>query len=350
MKIATIIGTRPQFIKAAPVSEIIKKNNNDLKEIIIHTGQHYEKNMSEVFFNQLNMINPKYDLNINQIEYGNMIEKMFIAITRVLQIEKTNAVLVYGDTSSTLAGALAAKRLKLPIFHIEAGLRSYNRMMYEECNRVITDHMSSLLFCPTKTSVNNLLKENISEKVFFVGDVMYDSFLRFKSLGLKKNLNYFNSKYILATIHRRENITSKSKLSSIFNSLDKINETTKVIMPLHPHTKNKIKEYDIKSNIVFIGPSDYFTMLSLLIDCDMVITDSGGLQKESFFAKKKCIILRGETEWVELLVNGSSIISSPAELFINYKSISEKSLKFTENYFGDGKASELIVDHIKSFI
>ena len=349
MKIATIIGTRPQFIKAAPVSRHLKRIK-EINEIIIHTGQHYEKNMSDIFFKQLDIKKPNYNLDINQADYSIMIEKMVASLVKILIPQKIDGVLVYGDTNSTLAGSLAAKKINIPLFHVEAGLRSNNRNMLEEGNRIITDHLSALLFCPTRTAVKNLSNEKIKKGVIFSGDVMYDSFLKFfisKENFLK---NQINGKYILSTIHRRENIQSKSKLISIFNALESINEQVKVIMPVHPHTKKQLKKFKIISNIGFIEPLDYFSMLSLLKSCEMVITDSGGFQKESFFEKKKCIILRAETEWVELIKNGTSILSNSDNLLDDFKKLTNQNCKFSGNIFGSGNASECIAESIKAYL
>ena len=230
------MGTRPQFIKAGIVSEKINFYQQ-FEEIIINTGQHFERNMSKIFFSEMKIADPSYDLNVNNMEYAQMVGKMTLKLNLVLEKEKVDGVLVYGDTNSTLAGSLAAKKLNLPIFHVEAGLRSYDRKMLEENNRIITDHLSSLLFCPTKSAVRNLKDENISTGISFTGDVMYDSYLKFISTIKNDIKTNISSNYILCTLHRRENITSKSKLSSIFRSLDAINDKIKIIMPLHPHTR-----------------------------------------------------------------------------------------------------------------
>ena len=300
MKIATIIGARPQFIKSALVSEKIRQSQF-LEEFIIHTGQHYDKKMSTIFFKEMGIQKPKYNLGINQFEYGEMIGLMTKAILPILKKENPDSVLLYGDTNSTLAGSLAASTKSIPIFHIEAGLRSFNRSMFEENNRIICDHLSSLLFCPTRSAVNNLKKENISKKAILTGDIMYDAFLKYSK---KISKNYSGSKFILATIHRRENINESKKLSLIFKNLESINDKIKIIMPLHPHTRSKFENLNLDSSITFIEPVGYLEMLYLLKNCEMVITDSGGLQKESYFAKKKCLVLRDQTEWIELIENG----------------------------------------------
>ena len=348
MKIVTIIGARPQFIKAAPVSEKIK-SSAFLNEIIIHTGQHFDKKMSDVFFEEINLPKPKYNLNINQVGHGLMVERMVKKITPILKREEAKGVLVYGDTNSTLAGSIAAKLLKIPIFHVEAGLRSFNREMNEEVNRIITDHFSSILFCPNENAVKNLKKEKISNDIIVTGDVMYDAFLKFSCFKDDLDNDLIKSKFILATIHRRENINSAEKLSAIFNNLNKINDSQKIIMPLHPHTKKKIEKYEIQSNITFTEPLGYISMLSFLNECEMVITDSGGLQKESFFAKKKCLTVREQTEWNELINQGTNVLCKPENLKKAYYKISNEECDFSNNFYGDGNASGLIMQSIENF-
>ena len=348
MKIATIIGARPQFIKTALISEKLNTSSS-LSEIIIHTGQHFDQKMSDIFFDEMKIPNPNYNLNINQVDYGKMIERMVKKIKPILLEESIKGVLVFGDTNSTLGGSISAKQLNLPIFHVEAGLRSFNRLMPEENNRIITDHLSSLLFCPSKNAVSNLMEENLNDGVILSGDVMLDVYLKFSSYkdNLKDDLK--TSKFILATIHRKENIDSAEKLSAIFKNLNKINEHRQIIMPLHPHTKQKVEKYKIKSNIKFIDPLGYISMLSLLNNCEMVITDSGGLQKESFFAKKKCLIVRNETEWIELINQGTSFLCKPQNLNTTYKKISSIECDFSNSLYGDGNASNFILQSIENF-
>lgn len=350
MKIGTIIGARPQFVKAAPLSKLIH-NDNLLSETIIHTGQHFEKNMSDIFFDEMEISKPKYNLDINSLPYGKMVEKIAKRIKPILINEKFDGIIVFGDTNSTIAGSLAASNLKIPIFHIEAGLRSYNRSMPEEINRIITDHLSTLLFCPTSNAVQNLKKESINKGVFLSGDIMYDSYKKFSILNKKhfyqkKN----NNRFILATIHRRENIDNYENLSKIFYNLDKIYDKIKIIMPLHPHTKKKIKDYKIETKLNMVEPLGYIDMLSLLGDCELVITDSGGLQKEAFFAKKKCLIVRMETEWPELVENGTNLLSSPNEIFQYFNKFIKKECDFSSSPYGEGKASEFILESIKKYL
>lgn len=346
MKLITILGARPQFIKAGIVSKIIEKNNQ-FEELIVHTGQHFDKNMSQIFFDQLDIAKPKYNLNINQMGHGQMTGLMLIEIEKILLKEKPQGVIVYGDTNSTLAGSLAASKLNIPIFHIEAGLRSFNMAMPEEINRILTDKISTLLFCPTENAVNLLNKEGIKEGVVFTGDVMYDLFL-----SIPKNKIEEKNPFILFTLHRPSNIENPNILKSIFSDLDKINSEIKVIFPIHPGTEKKLKQFKIKSNIETIPPLGYQEMVRYLINSELVITDSGGLQKEAFFAEKKCITLRGETEWIELINSGTNILcdTSKKSILEAYNKIKSKKCDFSTHLYGDGKAAIKIVDHISNFL
>ena len=348
MKIASIIGARPQFIKASPISAKINSTSS-IKEVIIHTGQHYEDNMSDIFFEEMRIPKPKYNLNINQMKYGPMVNKMSKEICTLLLKENIDGVLVYGDTNSTLAGSLSAKKLDVPLFHVEAGLRSFDRSMHEENNRIITDHLSSLLFCPSNNAVKNLKEENLKDGLILSGDVMYDVYKKFSSYKGNIFEDYKAPAYILSTIHRRENINRIEKLLAIFESLNKINNKLKIIMPLHPHTKNNMEKYKIKSSINFIEPQGYLSMLSLLKNSEMVITDSGGLQKESYFAKKKCIVVRDKTEWIELIDQGTNIVCKPKNIYEAFSEISKKESNFSKNLYGNGKASTRIVESIIDF-
>lgn len=345
MKLITIIGARPQFIKSSIVSKSIAQIK-DLDEIIIHTGQHFDRIMSDIFFDELQISKPKYNLNINQMNHGEMTAKMMIEIEKILIIENPDGILVYGDTNSTLAGSLCAAKLNIPIFHVEAGLRSYNRSMPEEINRILTDHLSSLLFCPTQNSFNILKKEGITNGVLLSGDVMYDLFLKYR----KKN-NNIDYPYVIATIHRPVNTDNPKKLSSIIKSLEKINKLKKVIFSAHPRTRKKMEDYGISTNIKIISPLKYFEMINYLSQADIVITDSGGLQKESFFAKTKCLTIRNETEWVELVDAGVNILCKPTqnEIIEAYKKLSNSECDFNLNFYGDGNAASKIVKAIIEF-
>ena len=350
MKIITVLGARPQFIKAAMVSEKLAAIDS-FSEVIIHTGQHFDQNMSDIFFNEMGLPKPDYNLNINQMSHGQMTAKMIEKIEPILLDEKPNAVLVYGDTNSTLAGSLTGAKLNMPVFHVEAGLRSYNRGMPEEINRVLTDHLSSLLFCPTENAVNILGKEGIQKGVENCGDVMYDAFLKFKQQienGENKTPEA-DSPYILATIHRPENTDNNKNLISIFKELDKINEKIRVVLPLHPRTKGQLHKFGIQTKIQWREPIGYLSMLSLLNSAEMVITDSGGLQKEAFFAKKKCITVRDETEWIELIDIDVNRLSAPAELNGVFEGMRANECDFSKKLYGNGNAGKIIVDSMVEY-
>jgi UDP-N-acetylglucosamine 2-epimerase len=285
------------------------------------------------------------------MSHGQMTAKMMEKIEPILMDEKPNGVLVYGDTNSTLAGSLTAAKLHIPVFHVEAGLRSYNRAMPEEINRVLTDHLSSLLFCPTENAVNILAKEGIQKGVKNCGDVMFDAFLKFKEQieNGENETPEVDSPYVLTTIHRPENTDNNNNLISIFKELNKINEKIRVVLPLHPRTKNKLEELRIKTKVELISPVGYLSMISLLNSAEMVITDSGGLQKEAFFAKKKCITVRNETEWTELIDIGVNRLSAPAELNGVFEGMRANECDFSKKLYGNGNAGKIIVDSMVEY-
>jgi len=357
MKIVTIIGARPQFIKAAVISRLFLKGN-DIQEFIIHTGQHYDENMSHVFFEEMDIPKPTYNLDINGLTHGAMTGQMLIKIEAILVLEKPDMVLVYGDTNSTLAGALAAKKIHIPVIHVEAGLRSFNMQMPEEINRILTDRISDLLFCPTEEAVLNLKKEgylNTPAKIILSGDVMQDAAMFYSQKARKPNVK-LPSIFSLCTLHRAENTDDSTILSNVFRALEDIsNKDTPIVFPLHPRTKTKLNElhYDFQnSSIHFIAPVGYLEMIYLLKNSTCVMTDSGGLQKEAYFFKKKCITLRNETEWVELVTHGFNWLTGTDynKILETYSLIKEKKIDFNVYLFGNGKAGETIVNNIKSFI
>jgi len=313
MKIISIIGARPQFVKAAMISNAILNERSDIHEVIIHTGQHFDHNMSEVFFNELEIPKPNYYLGIGGGSHGENTGRMIEAIEDVLIKEKPSWVIVYGDTDSTLAGSIASTKLHIPIAHVEAGLRSYNRRMPEEINRILTDHCSTLLFTPTLAAGNNLLKEGFDHNaVKFVGDVMYDASLYYKSKmkPLAEDLIQLRKNFVLCTLHRAENTENLSRLLAIIDALRKIAEVDDVIMPIHPRTRLVINRNKIELGAIkVIDPIGYLEMIWLLDKCSVVITDSGGLQKEAFFFEKPCITTRDETEWTELVESGCNFLS-----------------------------------------
>lgn len=350
----TVIGARPQFIKASVVSNMMK-DITELHEIIVHTGQHYDENMSRVFFDDLNMEEPNYHLNISGGSHGVMTGKMLMGLEELMKVESPDIVLVYGDTNSTLAGALAAVKLHIPVAHVEAGLRSFNMKMPEEINRIITDRISTWLFPPTKQAVSHLLNEGVSEKnIVLVGDVMYDVALFHgervdPEFGLLKGLNVSRGEYLLATIHRAENTDEVSRIKVIVNSLNKISDILTVVWPLHPRTRNVLHETglinSISQNVKVLEPVGYLEMVQLEKYAKVIVTDSGGVQKEAFFYKVPCVTLRDETEWVELVESGWNKVVSPIDdekvveairLMINNKG-------HNVSPYGEGDAAEKII-------
>ncbi|HID38991.1 MAG TPA: UDP-N-acetylglucosamine 2-epimerase (non-hydrolyzing) [Calditrichaeota bacterium] len=345
MKLATIIGARPQFIKAATVSRIIKKIP-EVNEIIIHTGQHYDRNMSQVFFEQLQISTPDYDLKVGSASHGKQTGMMLERIEDVLLEENPDWVLTYGDTNSTLAGTLAAVKLHIPTAHVEAGLRSFNRKMPEEINRIATDHVSDLLFAPTKNAMRLLDKEGLSEKAVFSGDVMYDSVLFYSELlnnTYKPPILDSIDTYFLATIHRPENTDNPQRLQNIFSAFSEVN--LPVILPLHPRTRKLLDGIRYTDNVKIIDPVDYLQMLYLLKFSSKVLTDSGGLQKEAYFMQKPCLTLREQSEWVETLEgNWNFIVAADKNLIL--EKIGVNKFEPQTSAFGNGKAADYIVEHL----
>ncbi len=352
MKICTIIGARPQFIKAAVVSRAIRESK-DVSEILVHTGQHFDANMSDVFFEELDIKKPDFNLKVGGGTHGQNTGRMLESVEKVLIDEKPDCVLVYGDTDSTLAGALAAVKLHIPIAHVEAGLRSFNRMMPEELNRLLTDHASDLLFTPTITAVENLRKEGIEgHRIHQVGDVMYDATIYYKSSAKRPDtIGNSDDSYILCTIHRAENTNDLIRLMNIVNALNDIAVSKKIILPIHPRTAQIIKksaEINLHPNILIIEPVGFLEMQWLLQYCLIVMTDSGGVQKEAFFHGKPCVTLRDETEWVELVKAGVNIISPPIKANILTDMEKALSLKVDQSLdlYGNGTTGNKIVDII----
>lgn len=380
IKIVTIIGARPQIIKAAALSRAIKNNYSDkIKEIIVHTGQHYDANMSQVFFEELNIPKPDYNLNVGSGSHGKQTAAMIVGIEEILLNEKPDAIVLYGDTNSTLAGGVAASKIHIPVVHIEAGLRSFSKAMPEEVNRIMCDHVSTLLFSPTKTGFDNLVKEGFNKnalapynannpKIYQCGDVMYDNSLHFSEVAESKTniiskLNLKSEKFILATIHRNNNTDEPERLNSLFKSLNDLSVKYQldVVLPLHPRTAKLLETNlspenlkSIKANPAFkiTEPASFLEMIALEKNCKLVMTDSGGVQKEAFYFEKPCVILRPETEWVELVECGTAIIADADETRIKNafeQLISKTDLKFPKLY-GDGKAAEFIcAEMVKCF-
>nr|WP_298996098.1 UDP-N-acetylglucosamine 2-epimerase (non-hydrolyzing) [uncultured Allomuricauda sp.] len=357
MKIITIIGARPQFVKAAMVSKAIQEINGKAKtkisEIIVHTGQHFDSNMSDIFFNQMAIPKPHYDLGINSLTHGAMTGQMLENIEKVLKKENPDWVLVYGDTNSTIAGALAAKKMHIKVAHVEAGLRSFNMEMPEEINRILTDRISDILFCPTDTAIKNLVKEgfeNMGVKIVRTGDIMLDAANFYRKYASKPSEVKEESDFVLVTLHRAENTNSKAKLKGIFSALSKISSTKSIILPLHPRTKQYIDKYGIELNpkINTIPPMGYLEMIWLLSNCSMVITDSGGVQKEAYFFKKPCLTIREETEWTELVKSNVNFLvgSDESKILKTYQHASKKIFNFDTNLYGDGNTRALILEEL----
>ncbi|MBA2653512.1 MAG: UDP-N-acetylglucosamine 2-epimerase (non-hydrolyzing) [Gammaproteobacteria bacterium] len=353
LKIVTIIGARPQFVKAAALSRAFDKCEK-VNEILVHTGQHYHDNLSKIFFSQLDLATPKYNLQVGSASQGYQTSQMLSKIEDLLIAEQPDCVLVYGDTNSTLAGALAAVKLHIPIVHVEAGLRSYNNSQPEEVNRILTDRISDLLFVPSQASADNLLKESIeSHKIHIVGDIMYDVVKLFENQcetsSILADLNLPAKSYLVATIHRAEN-TASDNLINIFEAFNSLSTEQNIVIPLHPRTHRRLVEcsFNINPAIKIIEPLGFFDMMKLVKNSKLVITDSGGLQKEAFYHKVPCITLREVTEWKELIESGWNVLLNPNAMsdiatFINRM---ENITPEWNNPYGEGKTADLIAAKI----
>ena len=349
LKIVTILGARPQFIKAGSLSrELVKRD--DITEVVVHTGQHFDKNMSDVFFDEMNIPKPNYMLNISSLGHGAMTGRMLEQIENVLVKEKPDWVLVYGDTNSTIAGALAAAKLHIKVAHVEAGLRSFNFKMPEEQNRILTDRLSSILFTPTETAVQNLKSEgydNINAEIVTVGDVMYDAAMYYKGVSKAPTWLVQDKPFVLATIHRAENTDVPSRLSSIVAALNELSKEIDVILPLHPRTKKVIENLGLTLEFQVVDPVGYLDMVYLLEHCQYVASDSGGLQKEAYFFKKSCLVLRDETEWVELVEHGTNkIVGADKDKIITEARNLNSELDYNKEFYGDGNAAKKIVESL----
>ena len=351
MKILSVVGARPQFIKAAPVGRAL--HGAGIEEVLLHTGQHYDAGMSEVFFRELGIAEPRYNLGAGSGSHAEQTASMLTGIEDVLLKETPSGVLIYGDTNSTLAGALAAAKLGIPVAHVEAGLRSYNRAMPEEINRVVADSLSSLLFCPTQAASANLAKEGITEGVHVVGDVMYDAILLFSQVSagredaLLDRLDLKRGEYLLATVHRASNTDNPNNLRSIFRALGETGET--VAFPVHPRTRKAIRLAGIEParNLILLEPVSYLDMLVLEKNARKILTDSGGVQKEALWLGVPCITMRGETEWVETVECGWNTLAGtdPAQILAAVHAPRPKGQP--PQIYGDGHASERIAALLK---
>lgn len=354
MNIVTVVGARPQFIKAATVSRAIRAHNQQtphkqIREVILHTGQHYDTNMSQVFFDELDIPRPDYNLEIGGGLHGEMTGKMLQGIEHILLKEKPDWVLVYGDTNSTMAGALAAVKLHIPVAHVEAGLRSFNNRMPEEINRIVADRLSTLLFCPTETAVKNLDAEGTKSGVHQVGDVMYDASLFYRDIAREKSRileeqDLEEGAYALATIHRAENTDDPERLTGIIQGLAAIAEELRVVLPLHPRTRKCMDSYGLSEHVNgvrLIDPVPFLDMVRLEQSAKVIFTDSGGVQKEAYFFRVPCITLRDETEWVETVEAGYNVLvgaNSQAMILALNNGLQYK--EFSRALYGDGRAAE----------
>jgi UDP-N-acetylglucosamine 2-epimerase len=355
MKVATIIGARPQFIKAGALSRTFVNHNlgdpsASIQEILVHTGQHYDDEMSAIFFRELEIPEPQYNLNIGSGSHGQQTGRMLMALEEVLLREKPDWVLVYGDTNSTLAGVLAAAKLHLPIAHVEAGLRSFNRLMPEEINRVVADHLAALLLCPSQMAVDNLALEGISKGVFLTGDVMADAlqFAEEKSADstILKRLGLQPKGYLLTTVHRPENTDKRERLDHIIAALGALDET--VVFPVHPRTRKLLQAngYKISRNVHLIEPVGYLDSIALQKSARILMTDSGGMQKEAYWLRVPCITLRDQTEWVETVESGWNVLTGADRKRIVEAVLTAKEPSSYSALYGDGRAAERIIDRL----
>ncbi len=375
-KIVTIIGARPQIIKSSAISRAIQSDfKEELNEVIVHTGQHYDENMSKVFFEEMNIPTPNYNLQVGSGSHGSQTAKMIEGLEAIFLSEKPDGVVVYGDTNSTIAGALAAAKIHIPVIHIEAGLRSFNKSMPEELNRISCDHMSTLLFTPTKTGIENLQREGFSlehssvatidsPNVYHCGDIMYDNSLHFAKVAnnfqtVMEAEKLSENGFILMTVHRDSNTDIAENMEAIFTSVDELSKKYQIefVLPLHPRTKSKLKSqlsdstYDQvieNERIKIIDPVGFMDIITLERNARMLVTDSGGLQKESFFFEKPCVILREQTEWIEIVNNGNAILTgaNAGRIMSAFSTLFEQDNFTYPSYYGDGNAAKFICQKI----
>ncbi len=349
MKVISLVGARPQFIKEAVLREKFQERN--VEEILVHSGQHYDFNMSEIFFRVLKIQRPKYELKVGSGRHGEMTGKIMILFEEVVLKEKPDVIVVYGDTNTTMAGALVGAKLKIPVAHVEAGLRQRPKDMPEEINRVVTDHVSRYLFCPSRLAVENLKREGVELGVHFTGDIMYDLYLKMEEnfdytlieeLGLKLN------DYIVCTIHRDFNTDDPAKLKTIIYSIEEISRDLPVVFPVHPRTKKRMAEFGIEINsrgVITIEPVDYLQMMGLISECRLVITDSGGLQKEAYFAGKRALIVMPDTAWKEMVDMGWNRLAEPSEIVrVCSDMLGNGEIAMPKGLYGDGKAGRKMVE------
>ncbi|MBO6027380.1 MAG: UDP-N-acetylglucosamine 2-epimerase (non-hydrolyzing) [Bacteroidales bacterium] len=366
MKIVTIIGARPQIIKAAALSRAIRERYADrIQEVIVHTGQHYDDNMSQVFFDELGIPHPDHNLHVGSATHGVQTARMIEGIERILFDEKPDAIVLYGDTNSTLAGAVAASKIHVPVVHIEAGLRSFNKNMPEEINRIVCDHCSTLLFTPTQAGLDNLAKEGFpihnegpytidNPKVYHCGDIMYDNSLHFSAIADQKvkvlnSLGIAEKPYVLATLHRDGNTDDPARLNAILEAFTELSKEITVVLPMHPRTRKKATGFQA-DNIIITDPVSFLEMIQLEKHARLVLTDSGGVQKESYFFRKPCVILRPETEWVEIVKAGAATLADADKTKIleaSHQYLKQPPVDFPA-IFGDGHAAEFMLEKMLS--
>lgn len=361
VKIITIVGARPQFIKAAAISRAIREHNkthgsDKIHEVIVHTGQHYDENMSQVFFDELDIPRPDYNLDIGGGTHGAMTGRMLEQIEHVLLAEQPDWVLIYGDTNSTLAGALAASKLHIRVAHVEAGLRSFNMRMPEEINRILSDRVSTKLFCPTDTAVRNLNNEGVVDGVHQVGDVMYDTSLFYRDMAKEKStilqdISLTAKAYVLVTCHRAENTDDVKRLAEIVAGITAIASKVRVVFSLHPRTKKILHELGLMNQldgVELLDPVSFLDMVALEEAAQVIVTDSGGVQKEAYFFSVPCITMRDETEWVETVAAKANVLvgASSKKIVAAWEKVSCVSANFSENLYGHGNTSSLIVKQL----
>lgn len=356
-KIVTIVGARPQFIKAAAVSREILKHAGKIEEVMVHTGQHYDPNMSQVFFDDLEIPAPKYNLEVSGGSHGAMTGRMLEGIERILLDEQPDWVLIYGDTNSTLAGALSAAKLHIPVAHVEAGLRSFNMRMPEEINRILADRVSTLLLCPTKVAVENLAREGVVEGVHNVGDVMYDVALYYRERArvgssILQTLCLKEKAFALATCHRAENTDDPVRLTGIVSALAEIAVNMPVVLPLHPRTRKLLKQFGLEHHLealTIVDPLPFLDMVALEQAAHVILTDSGGVQKEAFFYQVPCITMRDETEWVETIDSGGNCLvgASRDAIMQAYNNLKGKVGYLASQPYGAGNSSSLIIEKLR---
>lgn len=344
MKVMSLVGARPQYVKEAALNPVFRKHK--IKEILVNSGQHYDYNMAGAFFKTLGITKPDYNLKVGSGKHGEMTGKIMTEFEKVAEREKPDIILVFGDTNTTLAGALVAAKLKIKLGHVEAGLRSVPKDMPEQINRVVTDHVADLLFAPSAHTIENLKNEGITKGVYFTGDVMYNLFLKMRdkfNLGMNEKLGLDEDSYVVVTLHRDYNVDIKTKLKKILIALNEINNEKKIVFPMHPRTRKRIKNFQLSKytkDLLIIDPIEYHDLMGLVTKSHKVITDSGGLQKEAYFSNKHSLTLRPDTEWPELLESGNNLLCDENNILRQFHKI--KTVHIRKGIYGNGDAGEKI--------